>query len=81
MRNPQASSIFAVKSVINTLSLKRQGNILRGYRSRLALVGMWFPEDILQFDEMHRVSSKINLNWVRHRVPLTRKVKLIPNLK
>ncbi len=57
-----SASYFAVENAINALSLKRQGNIPRGYRSRLALMGRWFPEDVSEFDSMHRVRVRAD-HW------------------
>ncbi len=57
-----SASYFAVENAINALSLKRQGNIPRGYRSRLALIGRWLPSEASRFDEMHRIRVRAD-HW------------------
>ncbi len=57
-----SASYFAVENALNALSLGRQGSLPKGYRSRLALMGRWFPEEATEFDRMHRVRVKAD-HW------------------
>ncbi len=57
-----SASYFAVENALNALSLARQGSLPKGYRSRLALMGRWFPDDVAEFDRMHRMRVRAD-HW------------------
>ncbi|GEM_PF-3251003 len=57
-----SASYFAVENALNALSLARQGSLPKGYRSRLALMGRWFPDEAPEFDRMHRLRVKAD-HW------------------
>ncbi len=57
-----SASYFAVENALSALSLDKQGSIPKGYRSRLALMGRWFPEEVGEFDGMHRLRVRAD-HW------------------
>lgn len=53
---------FAVECALNSVSLSRQGSLPKGYRSRLALVGRWFPHLLKDYDSLHRLRVRAD-HW------------------
>jgi len=53
---------FAAECALNAFSLMKQGNLPRGYRSRLALIGRWFPHLLRDYDSLHRIRVRAD-HW------------------